>query len=116
MANRGYRLVKYFFLSDGWTVGRVWEMGGLWNEVAWRRKPDIRRMNLCIAEKGEKLWLYRVEDEVIMVEVKPEAEFNTESASAIGQVVLKRLISADQAIELLCAAEAFFEPASFEGV
>jgi hypothetical protein len=86
-------------------------MGGLWNEVAWRRKPDIRRMNLCIAEKGEKLWLYRVEDEVLMVEVKPEAESSVDAASAIGQVVLKRLISADQAIDLLCAAEAFYEPA-----
>lgn len=102
--------MKYFFLSDGWTVGRVWEMGGLWNEVAWRRKPDIQRMNLCIAEKGEKLWLYRVEDEVLMVEVKPEDESSGDT-SAIGQVVLKRLISADQAIDLLCAAEAFFEPA-----
>lgn len=102
--------MKYFFLSDGWTVGRVWEMGGLWNEVAWRRKPDICRMNLCIAEKGEKLWLYRVEDEVLMVEVKPEDESSSD-ASAIGQVVLKRLISADQAIDLLCAAEAFYEPA-----
>jgi hypothetical protein len=85
-------------------------MGGLWNEVAWRRKPDIRRMNLCIAEKGEKLWLYRVEDEVLMVEVKPEDKSSGDT-SAIGQVVLKRLISADQAIDLLCAAEAFFEPA-----
>lgn len=102
--------MKYFFLSDGWTIGRVWEMGGLWNEIAWRRKPDIRRMNLCIAEKGEKLWLYRVEDEVLMVEVKPEDEFS-DDARAIGQVVLKRLISADQAIDLLCAAEAFYEPA-----
>ncbi|NJN56330.1 MAG: hypothetical protein HC879_01955 [Leptolyngbyaceae cyanobacterium SL_5_9] len=102
--------MKYFFLSDGWMIGRVWEMGGLWNEIAWRRKPDIRRMNLCIAEKGEKLWLYRVEDEVLMVEVKPEDE-SSGDASVIGQVVLKRLISADQAIDLLCAAEAFYEPA-----
>ncbi|NJO51510.1 MAG: hypothetical protein HC840_21060 [Leptolyngbyaceae cyanobacterium RM2_2_4] len=105
--------MKYFFLSDGWTIGRVWGMGGLWNEVAWRRKPHICRLSLCIAEKGEKLWLYRVEDEVLMVEVKPEDE-SSGDASAIGQVVLKRLISADQAIDLLCAAEAFYEPASFD--
>ena len=103
--------MKYFFLSDGWMVGRVWGMGGLWSEVAWRRKPNICRMNLCIAEKGEKLWLYRVEDEVLMLEVKPEAKSSIDAASVIGQVVLKRLISADQAIDLLCAAEAFFETA-----
>lgn len=91
-------LVKYFFLSDGWSVGRVWELGGLWNETAWRRKPQIDRLNICIWENGEKLWLYRVEDEILMVEVKP-----TESveSSSIGQVVLKRLITADQAIDLI---------------
>jgi hypothetical protein len=49
-------------------------------------------------ENGEKLWLYRVEDAVLMVEVKPKSE--TEMA-AIGQVVLKRLITADQAIDIL---------------
>ncbi len=96
--------VKYFFLSDGWIVGRVWELGGLWDEVAWRRPPDIQRLNLYLQEKGEKLWLYSVEDSVLMVEVKPEkvdskAAFN----SPIGQVVLKRLISAEQVIELLCS-------------
>jgi hypothetical protein len=44
------------------------------------------------------LWLYQVEDSVLMVEVKPEGEVR----QAIGQVVLKRLISADQVIERLC--------------
>lgn len=92
-------LVKYFFLSDGWTVGRVWELGGLWNEVAWRRKPQINRLDVCIWENGEKLWLYRVEDEILMVEVKATAAVET---GAIGQVVLKRLITADQAIDLIC--------------
>jgi hypothetical protein len=95
--------VKYFFLSDGWTIGRVWELGGLWNEIAWRRKPQIERMNLGILEQGEKLWLYRVEDAVLMVEVKPDAEHET--ASSIGQVVLKRLITAEEAIDRLCDAE-----------
>jgi len=99
-------LVKYFFLSDGWAIGRIWELGGLWNEIAWRRKPDICQLDLCIWENGEKLWLYRVEDAVLMVEVKPTAQTQLEgSAQAIGQVVLKRLISADQAIDLLCTAE-----------
>lgn len=91
--------MKYFFLSEGWVIGRVWELGGLWNEADWRRKPQIEPMNLWILEQGEKLWLYRVEDAVLMVEVKPTPTIAT---PAIGQVVLKRLISADQAIDLLC--------------
>jgi hypothetical protein len=97
--------VKYFFLSDGWMVGRVWEFGGLWNENAWRRKPQIQQMNLCILEQGEKLWLYRVEDAVLMVEVKPSRLSPTESTAGttIGQVVLKRLISAEDVIERLSA-------------
>nr|WP_242050991.1 hypothetical protein [Leptolyngbya sp. FACHB-238] len=70
----------------------------MWNETAWRRKPQIDRLNICIWENGEKLWLYRVEDEILMVEVKPTE--NVESSS-IGQVVLKRLITADQAIDLI---------------
>lgn len=91
--------MKYFFLSEGWTTDRIWEFGGLWNEMAWRRKPIIRRLNLSITEKDETLWLYQVEDAVLMVEVKPE----TADARAIGQVVLKRLMTADQVIERLCA-------------
>ncbi|MGG6267398.1 hypothetical protein ACQ4M3_38630 [Leptolyngbya sp. AN03gr2] len=91
--------MKYFFLSDGWCVGRVWEIGGLWNEIAWRRKPRIEQLDLSIWENGEKLWLYRVEDEVLMVEVKPSPSVES---GAIGQVVLKRLITADQAIDILC--------------
>ena len=95
--------MKYFFLSEGWTIGRVWEFGGLWNEHAWRRSPDIQRLSLSIQEGNETLWLYRVEEAVLMVEVTPEAP--ADAQSPIGQVVLKRLISADQAIERLCAAD-----------
>lgn len=94
--------MKYFFLSDGWTVGRVWELGGLWNESAWRRKPEITKTSLFILERGEKLCLYRVEDAVLMIEVMPPDTF---SQPSIGQVVLKRLISAEQALEMLCSAE-----------
>jgi hypothetical protein len=98
--------VKYFFLSDGWIIGRVWELGGLWNEAAWRRKPEISRLDLCIWEQNDQLWLYRVESSVLMVEVKPTSEVNLDpSAQSIGQVVLKRLISAEQAIDLLCSAQ-----------
>jgi hypothetical protein len=93
--------VKYFFLSDGWAVGRVWELGGLWNEVGWRRKPQIERLDLSIWEQGEKLWLYRVEDAVLMVEVQPGESARPESRS-IGQVVLKRLMTPDQTIERFC--------------
>jgi len=97
-------VVKYFFLSDGWTIGRVWELGGLWDEVAWRRQPNIQRLNLFLQEKGEKLWLYSVEDAVLMVEVRPQSSENDSSPNrSIGQVVLKRLISAEQVIELLCS-------------
>ncbi|HEY9631325.1 MAG TPA: hypothetical protein V6C84_28885 [Coleofasciculaceae cyanobacterium] len=97
--------VKYFFLSDGWSVGRVWEFGGLWNEASWRRKPEIHQTHLCLWENGEKLWLYRVEEAVLMVEVKPIANAASAATRTIGQVVLKRLISGDQAIDLLSKAE-----------
>lgn len=102
--------MKYFFLSDGWIVGRVWELGGLWNESAWRRKPQIQQMQLCIWENGQQLWLYRVEDAVLMVEVKPGEGISAEAAKTIGQVVLKRLISADQALDRLCSTKSY--PAS----
>jgi hypothetical protein len=95
--------VKYFFLSDGWIIGRVWEFGGLWNEGVWRRKPQIERTNLYVTEQQEQLWLYQVEEAVLMVEVKPIAP--EESSQSIGQVVLKRLITAEQAIAHLNTAE-----------
>lgn len=109
--------MKYFFLTDGWTVGRVWASDGLWSETAWRRQPDIERMNLCLVEESEKLWLYRVEDDVLTVEVKLIATAQGAStAQAIGQVVLKRLISAEQVIERLGAAEAMCQLTSIHSV
>jgi hypothetical protein len=93
--------VKYFFLSEGWTTGRIWEFGGLWDEFAWQRKPHIQKMPLSIVENGETLWLYQVEDAVLMVEVRPL----TESTKTIGQVVLKRLMGAEQVLERLCVVE-----------
>ena len=95
--------MKYFFLSEGWEVGRVWEFGGLWNEVSWRRKPQIERLNIAIVEQGESLWLYQVEDAVLMVEVKPTTQ---ETGLTIGQVVLKRLITAEKAMLQLSEADA----------
>lgn len=99
--NRGESTVKYFFLAPGWTIGRVWELGGLWNANVWRREPEIERLDVHLVEQGEPLWLYRVEDAVIMVEVQPEADV---SAQPFGQVVLKRLMSAEQALDRLARA------------
>ncbi len=109
--------MKYFFLTDGWTVGRVWASDGLWNETAWRRQPDIQRLNLCLVEESEKLWLYRVEDDVLTVEVKPMAIVPVEpSVQAIGQVVLKRLISAEQVLERLGTAQTMCQLTSIQSV
>lgn len=64
-------------------------------------------MSLAIVEQGEKLWLYQVEEAVIMVEVKPPAIAQANPTTySIGQVVLKRLIDAEQAIERLSTAVA----------
>jgi hypothetical protein len=115
--------MKYFFLSEGWTVGRVWSTEGPWNEVAWRRSPHIERTNLSIIERGETLWLYRAEEAVVMLEVRPSqpspptnnsstgpAAARTAAAAAaaqsIGQVVLRRLIDADQVVERLSNGQA----------
>ncbi|AFY67472.1 hypothetical protein [Geitlerinema sp. PCC 7407] len=100
--------MKYFFLSEGWTIGRVWEFGGLWNEIAWRRKPDIQQLTLGIVDNGDRLWLYSVEDAVIMVEVTPTASAQIPPHSTIGQVVLKRLIDADQVLDRLMNSEQVF--------
>lgn len=93
-------------------------MNGLWSETAWRRQPDIQRMNLCLVEASEKLWLYRVEDEILTVEVKPIAPVASsgQAAQTIGQVVLKRLITAEQVLERLGAAEAMCQLTSIQSV
>ncbi|WP_019508790.1 hypothetical protein [Pleurocapsa sp. PCC 7319] len=99
--------MKYFFLSDGWTYGRVWEFGGLWDQNSWGRKPKIKRLNCGTKQQGETLWLHAVEDAVLMVEVQPHTKTQNISSS-IGQVVLKRLISAEQVIEVLTRSESIF--------
>jgi hypothetical protein len=105
--------VKYFFLSEGWTIGRVWSSEGLWRITAWRREPDITKMDICLVEKGEILWLYRVEDEVITVEVKPSTP---DSGQGIGQVILKRLISAQDVLERLGTGEAICQIKNIKSV
>jgi hypothetical protein len=92
--------MKYFFLAEGWNYHRIWEMGGLWNESLWQRKPLVQKLNLGIIENSEILWLYQVEDAVLMLEVKP-VQNNPTSSATIGQVIVKRLIDAEAVIELL---------------
>lgn len=100
--NKPQKTVKYFFLAEGWTVSRVWETSGLWNEFAWRRKADIQKMNICLNGADEVLWLHRVEEAVVMIEVAPTKDAQVANgARAIGQVVLRRLITAEQVLEWL---------------
>ena len=87
----------------------MWEFGGLWDRLSWGRKPEIKRLDCGILQQQEILWLYAVEDAVLMVEVQPEAD--SEASPAIGQVVLKRLITAEQAIEVLSNSESIFNTA-----
>ena len=105
--------MKYFFLSDGWTYDRVWEFGGLWDQAGWGRKPELNRLDCGILQHQEILWLYAVEDAVLMVEVKPA--LSLQGSTNIGQVVLKRLISAEQVIEVLNNAESIFNSQSSQG-
>lgn len=93
--------MKYFFLTEGWVTGRVWTTEGLWTDAQWRRKPKIEALTIAIAENGEQLQLYRVEPTIIMVEVQPDPTASSTPTAAIGQVVLKRLISADQVLDRL---------------
>ncbi|MEO1623015.1 MAG: hypothetical protein AAFU53_18540 [Cyanobacteria bacterium J06632_3] len=95
--------MKYFFLAENWTTARVWEFGGLWDELAWKRKPYVQKQELYIRENGENLWLYKAEDAIIMIEVKPKSLTHP----TIGQVVLKRLLSAKQVIDRLCQEDSF---------
>lgn len=92
--------MKYFFLTEGWNIGRIWELNGLWNLNARRRQPYLKPLPICLMENEEKLVLYEVEDEVLMVEVLSPNEKENRSSS-IGQVVLKRLIGAEEVISYL---------------
>ncbi len=91
--------MKYFFLAQGWHIRRVWETTGLWNERVWRRKPLISKLGVYLVDRTEEMALYKVEDAVQMVEVIPEEHANGKSEVAIAQVRIKRLISAEQALE-----------------
>lgn len=95
----------------------MWGADGLWNETAWRGRPDIQRLNICVVEAEEKLWLYRVEDAVLTIEVRPSAIAPGKAiAPGISQVVLKRLIDAEQVLERLSVAEAICYLKSIQAV
>lgn len=96
--------MKYFFLTEGWRIGRVWEFGGLWDEGARRRRPYIRGLNIAMVEKRQNLWLHEVEDAVLMVEVLPTDRIP--NPGPFGQVLLRRLITGEQVIKCLEKAEA----------
>lgn len=92
-------------------MGRVWGVGGLWNETARRRPPEIEKLDLCLWDQNEKMWLYRVEDAVLMLEVMPVVTPSENTpGSRIGQVVLTRLISAEQVIERLSKSKSVCQP------
>jgi hypothetical protein len=99
--------MKYFFLTEGWTIGRVWgTTGGLW-QADWRQQPVIERLNFALDEPDERLWLYQVEAAVLMVEVvapigAPASALGPDDPNpTILHVVLKRLMTAEQTIGFL---------------
>ena len=99
--------MQYFFLTEGWHIGRVWEPGGLWDMLSWRRSPKIQRTNIAMENQGERLWLYQVEDPILMLEVTPDpALVKTEN---IGQVMIKRLMSPEEAIAQLNQANTLYK-------
>ena len=102
--------MKYFFLTEGWQIGRVWEFGGLWDDAAWRRSPRIQRTNIAIGHKDETLWLYQVEDPILMLEVSPDP--NSDNKTNIGQVMIKRLMTPEEAIAQLNQANDLHTAAS----
>jgi len=64
----------------------------------------LQRLQLYLIEGGQRLWLHEVEDAVLMVEVMPGPSVS--ATETIGQVTLKRLITAEQVINRLTEAEA----------
>ena len=99
--------MKYFFLSQGWQVRRVWEVTGLWNEMAWRRRPIIVPIGVYLVDGKEEMVLYKVEEAIQAVEAIPEeltqnstTSINNENKKpAIAQVRITRLLSAEQVLE-----------------
>ncbi len=91
--------MKYFFLAENWHIGRVWEFGGQWDLATWRRPPNIQRTSLGMETNNERFWLYQVEDAVLMLEIRPDPV--PDSPQVIGQVMIKRLMTPEEAIAQL---------------
>jgi hypothetical protein len=95
--------MKYFFLSQGWQLRRVWEVSGLWNDMAWRRKPIIIPIGIYLVDGKEEMILYKVEEVIQAIEVIPEelpsSSESSDSKPAIAQVRITRLLSAEQVLE-----------------
>lgn len=95
--------MKYFFLTQGWRLRRVWEVSGLWNEMAWRRKPIIIPIGVYLVDGKEEMILYKVEEVIQAIEVIPEelqkSSESSDSNPAIAQVRITRLLSAEQVLE-----------------
>lgn len=95
--------MKYFFLSQGWQLRRVWEVSGLWNDIAWRRKPIIIPIGIYLVDGKEEMILYKVEEVIQAIEVIPEelprSRDSSDSQPAISQVRITRLLSAEQVLE-----------------
>ena len=92
-------------------TGRVWELGGEWDELGRRRRPLIEKLTISIQENNETLWLFQVEEAVLMLEVMPKnlspsaCKFDRPPSRRSG-CPKKRLLTADQAIERLCQHQA----------
>jgi hypothetical protein len=77
----------------------VWELGGLWTGQGHKEPLHLRRLNLGLQEPDEVLWLYEIEDIILMVEVRPAS--TDERSDTFGQVILKRLMNAETALARL---------------
>ncbi|HBC43243.1 MAG TPA: hypothetical protein DCZ88_15510 [Pseudanabaena sp.] len=101
--------MKYFFLAQGWRVRRVWDVSGLWNEMAWRRRPIIIPVGVYLVDDREEMVLFKVEESIQAIEAIPEdvsnnrdqimSNSNDGSKVAIAQVRISRLLSAEQVLE-----------------
>jgi len=107
--------MKYFFLSQGWRVRRVWDVSGLWNEMAWRRRPIIIPIGVYLVDSREEMVLYKVEESIQAVEAIPEDLSNNRdrivsndgSKVAIAQVRISRLLSAEQVLDRITPLRLF---------
>ena len=74
-------------------------------------------MDICLVDKNETFWLYRVEEAILTVEVKPTPSAQVDSAAkSIGQVVLKRLMGSEQVLERLASGQTMCQLKNIQSV